>query len=649
MKKILLILLIFTCLKSYSQDTIVSRLAPNNDGKCCKIVNDTIRFTPNISGYWFNGYGNFIRANTDSIQEGSTNLFFTNARARSAISLTTTGSGAATYNSTTGVLNIPTPASVSGAALTKTDDANVTLTLGGTPSTALLQATSLTLGWTGTLSNTRGGTGTGTYTTGDILYASASNTLSKLPIGTSRQKLGIVGGIPTWIDSTASGGSGWSTTGNSGLTAGTNFLGNTDYVPLEFRVKNRRSGYIDSSSTITGMTLFGYAAGIANTSLTSTFIGFFSGKNNTSGTNNTALGNLALLSNITGADVTAIGSGAAKNVTASSGTYIGAYSGELTVGASSVVGVGKYTLRQNTGIDNTAVGYSALAGSASGGQNTAVGKEALGIVAVAGSDNTGVGNKSLTSTTSSNNIGLGSHSGQYNTSATGQVFIGGIDRSSYTREQARSIFYGQQSALSLLTQYATLNGKVGINTVTPTSFLQLTRGTAVANTAPAKFTGDAATLTTTGASGTGSVATLTFASTTVPPYVLGSTIVVSGVTPSGYNGTFSVSDVTETSVSYTSTTTGSQTVAGTITQVASLLATPEAGAVEYAPSLSSGTMRVYVTGADGVRGMVSLTFTGTAAPATTPSAVGDHYIDTTNKKEYVATGTSSSADWTILN
>ena len=38
----------------------------------------------------------------------TTNLFFTDARARDAISLTTTGtSGAATYNSTTGILNIP--------------------------------------------------------------------------------------------------------------------------------------------------------------------------------------------------------------------------------------------------------------------------------------------------------------------------------------------------------------------------------------------------------------------------------------------------------------------------------------------------------------------------------------------------------------
>ena len=46
--------------------------------------------------------------NTDQVTEGSSNLYFTNARARSSITLTTTGtSGAATYNSTTGALNIP--------------------------------------------------------------------------------------------------------------------------------------------------------------------------------------------------------------------------------------------------------------------------------------------------------------------------------------------------------------------------------------------------------------------------------------------------------------------------------------------------------------------------------------------------------------
>jgi hypothetical protein len=48
---------------------------------------------------------------------------------------------------------------VTGSGLTKTDDTNVTLTIGGSPSNALLAAVSLALGWTGTLSILRGGTG----------------------------------------------------------------------------------------------------------------------------------------------------------------------------------------------------------------------------------------------------------------------------------------------------------------------------------------------------------------------------------------------------------------------------------------------------------------------------------------------------------
>lgn len=45
---------------------------------------------------------------------------------------------------------------------------------------------------------------------------------------------------------------------------------------------------------------------------------------------------------------------------------------------------------------------------------------------------------------------------------------------------------------------------------------------------------------------------------------------------------------------------------------------------------------------------VGMTF-GTAAPTSTPTAVGNFFLDTTNKKLYVATGTASSSDWTILN
>lgn len=49
---------------------------------------------------------------------------------------------------------------ITGAALTEVSDTNVTLTLGGTPATALLRAASITAGWTGQLAVGRGGSNT---------------------------------------------------------------------------------------------------------------------------------------------------------------------------------------------------------------------------------------------------------------------------------------------------------------------------------------------------------------------------------------------------------------------------------------------------------------------------------------------------------
>jgi len=67
---------------------------------------------------------------------------------------------------------------------------------------------------------------------------------------------------------------------------------------------------------------------------------------------------------------------------------------------------------------------------------------------------------------------------------------------------------------------------------------------------------------TTGASGNGTTATITYAGTHVFP--VGGTVVVAGVTPAGYNGTATVTASSAGSVSYSNTTTGSQTVAGTV-------------------------------------------------------------------------------------
>lgn len=80
-----------------------------------------------------------------------------------ASSFTMTGVTAVTFP-TSGTL-ATTSQLVTPAALTKTDDTNVTLTLGGSPATALVNAASLTLGWTGQLAITRGGTGVSSVTT----------------------------------------------------------------------------------------------------------------------------------------------------------------------------------------------------------------------------------------------------------------------------------------------------------------------------------------------------------------------------------------------------------------------------------------------------------------------------------------------------
>lgn len=72
--------------------------------------------------------------------------------------------------------------------------------------------------WNGTtIAQLYGGTGFSSYATGDILYASAANTLSKLPIGSANQILQISGGIPSWQNLVTSGIT-LTTTGTSGVS-----------------------------------------------------------------------------------------------------------------------------------------------------------------------------------------------------------------------------------------------------------------------------------------------------------------------------------------------------------------------------------------------------------------------------------------------
>lgn len=63
------------------------------------------------------------------------------------------------------------------------------------------------ISFTGVLAAANGGTAQSTWATGDMMYASASNTLSKLSIGSVNQVLTVsAGGVPTWAAPTTGGG-----------------------------------------------------------------------------------------------------------------------------------------------------------------------------------------------------------------------------------------------------------------------------------------------------------------------------------------------------------------------------------------------------------------------------------------------------------
>jgi hypothetical protein len=98
-------------------------------------------------------------------------------------------------------------------------------TTGFTPSSSTTGAITLA----GTLNAVNGGTAQSTYTTGDILYASASNTLSKLAVGSTGQVLTVASGIPSWATASAGGGITWQSVQTTAIaaTAGSGYPVNT--------------------------------------------------------------------------------------------------------------------------------------------------------------------------------------------------------------------------------------------------------------------------------------------------------------------------------------------------------------------------------------------------------------------------------------
>ncbi len=136
---------------------------------------------------------------------------------------------------------------------------------------------------------------------------------------------------------------GWTLLGNAGTVDGTNFIGTTDNVPLNFRVNNTKAGKIDP---LLSNSFYGYRSGEVATGNQNTAMGTNSMLITTSGTQNTAIGVSALSTNTTGSQNTALGynanvaSSGLTNATAIGANATVSQSNSLVLGNAANVGIG---------------------------------------------------------------------------------------------------------------------------------------------------------------------------------------------------------------------------------------------------------------------------------------------------------------------
>ncbi|MBI2268989.1 MAG: hypothetical protein HYU69_01385 [Bacteroidetes bacterium] len=308
----------------------------------------------------------------------------------------------------------------------------------------------------------------------------------------------------------------WSATGNPGTLSGTNFIGTTDSVVLNFKVNNFRGATLDT----TGNTFFGYKAGHKDSSSTQSptigighkalyspkfgnmvAIGYFSLSctiplfgitavgyrtltcnhrenataigadalfNSTDGNYNTAIGAEAMYGNTLGFYNTAVG-------------YRALYTQTTNQGLDNASGAFALYSANGTGLNNTAEGFRALYTNTSGTYNTAFGDSAL-FTNLTGSNNTCIGQGAdVTANNFSNANAIG-----YNAkvSCSNCLALGG------TGADAVNVGVGVTTPLSTLTVSGSIAGRYSAgNTVTMTvrdCFIKLTG--AGASTLPAAST-----------------------------------------------------------------------------------------------------------------------------------------------------------------
>ena len=294
----------------------------------------------------------------------------------------------------------------------------------------------------GTVPVAKGGTGLTTYATGDLPYASAPDTLSKLAAGTNGYVLTLAGGVPTWAAAAATGlKSATTTVSVSAATAPTAGQVLTATGSTAATWQTPASGGVTSVNFgTTGLTPASATSGAV------TVAGTLAVANGGTGTAAapTRWG-VIYASTTTGYASTAAGT--AGQVLTSNATSAPTWA---AVPAAAIVSNDQFNTKGGTsalaavttsGKDNTAFGYTALQVTTSGVENTAFGSNALNGVTT-GYNNTAIGMMSQMGTTyGHDNTSLGWHAGNV-LSGNYNIAIGSNAGSGWTNTNSNNIAIG---------------------------------------------------------------------------------------------------------------------------------------------------------------------------------------------------------------
>ena len=257
----------------------------------------------------------------------------------------------------------------------------------------------------------------------------------------------------------------WSTTGNTGIVDGTNFIGTAALtnVDVAFRRNNIAAGKIGVTSTSFGVgalnvgaasnsTAFGTNALTLNIGANNVAVGNGTLAANVTGIQNTGVGNAALAVN-TGSASTAVGFEALKaNANGNNNTAVGFQALSKNIAANNNTAIGFQTMLNNTiGSENTALGFQASSIGGTGSKNTAAGFIALNNNT--GSENTAFGHSSLS--------GINNAASRFNTAIGFQSMFAGIGNVSNVVAVGANALFQNTASNTVGIGYNALQGQIG--------------------------------------------------------------------------------------------------------------------------------------------------------------------------------------------